>query len=114
MQNLNFKLGALRNEKRRYLAFYTGTSYLTSTVNSLDSLPPGLTFNGPLGGGGGGEFLPYIIFFGLPIMHFFFIFMLQQLVWFFFGIDMLSLFYIATFYRRVMKCFFLGIKHLQV
>ena len=27
---------------------------------------------------------------------------------------MLSLFYIATFYKRVMKCCFLGIKNLQV
>ena len=26
LQNLNFKLGALRQEKRRGLAFYTGTS----------------------------------------------------------------------------------------
>ena len=27
---------------------------------------------------------------------------------------MLSLFYIATFYRKVMKCCFLGIKNLQI
>ena len=34
---------------------------------------------------------------------------------FFFVVDMLSLFYIATFYRKAMKCCgFLGIKNLQV
>ena len=53
-------------------------------------------------------------FFGLPIMHVFF-FTPQELVWIFFVVYMLSLFYIATFCRRVMKCCgFLGIKNLQV
>ena len=33
---------------------------------------------------------------------------------FFFEVYMLSLFYLATFYRRVMECCFLGIKNLQI
>ena len=52
-------------------------------------------------------------FLGLPIMHVFFS-RFKSLYGFFFGVYMLSLSYIATFYRRVMKCCFLGIKNLQV
>ena len=32
LQNFNFKLGALRREKRRGLAFYTGTSCLSVMI----------------------------------------------------------------------------------
>ena len=56
---------------------------------------------------GGGEFLPCLLcmFYFTP----------QELVWIFFVVYMLSLFYIATFYRKVVKCCgFLGIKNLQV
>ena len=36
LQNLNFKLGALRHEKRRGLAFYTGTSCLSKLLCCLN------------------------------------------------------------------------------
>ena len=65
------------------------------------------------GGGGGTFFCPSYFFFGLPIIHGFFS-RFKSLYGFSFGIYMLSLFYIAAFYRRVMKCCFLGIKNLQV
>ena len=35
LQNLNFKLGALRHEKRRGLAFYTGTSCFNNEFQQL-------------------------------------------------------------------------------
>ena len=67
------------------------------------------------GGGGGVSFCLAYFFFGLPIMHVVFFHASRACMDFFFVVYMLSLFYIATFYRRVMKCcLFLGIKNLQV
>ena len=47
LQNLNFKFGALRHEKRRSLAFYTGTWCLT--------------LERPRGGGGGSNGFPIYV-----------------------------------------------------